>query len=253
MQELIKQAAAGSMEALGALYEANRGLVCKIALRYSGICRRDRATDIDDLMQVGFFAVMDAVKTYNPENGAWSGWLVFYLRRAMCNELGIKNGGALRPDCGAVSLDAPLSAEDSESSSRLDLLADPSLPDSDEELMRQEVAHGVRAAIGRIGSDRQRRALIGCELEQRSYSDVAADLGITASVCRGDWARGIKALRQDRELLCLAQAWELDQGTRFYAYKGAQGFRSDWTSTVEAAVLWREAERTRAEETCVKE
>jgi len=253
MQELIRQAAEGDASAIGDLYEANRGLIHKTALRYSGMCRRDKAVSIEDLIQEGFFAVSDAARTYKPDCGAWSSWLLLYLQNTMRAALGIKNGGALRPDCDAVSLDAPLSAEDSESGSRLDLVADPSLPDSDEALLRQEITHGVRAAIGRIDSDRQRRVLIGCELEQRSYGEVAAEIGITASVCRGDRTRGIKALRQDLELLRLVQAWELDQRTRFYAYKGARGFQGDWTSTVEAAVLWRDATRTRAEEDCTKE
>lgn len=53
MNELIRRTASGEAAAAGALYEANRKLIYKIANGYSSMCEADIAVSVDDLAQAG--------------------------------------------------------------------------------------------------------------------------------------------------------------------------------------------------------
>ena len=50
---------------------------------------------------------------------------------------------------------------------------------------------------------------------------------------RRDNIKGLRMLGRDRALMAL------ESGTRYYARKGVKAFQSDWTSTTEAAAIWR--------------
>ena len=236
MRELIKRAADGDRDAAGALYEANRGLIYKIANGYGSMCETDIAVSLDDLAQVGYFAIMEAARTWKESEGSWSGWLVLHLRTEFNKALGRRNGRFLRPERGAASLDAPLSDEDVDGDSMLDQLADETLPESGEALIKAEIVRGVRAAVQRIPNDRQRYVIAETELKGRPYRELSEELGISIETVRGDHNRAFKALRRDRELIALKKAHCIDPMT-YYRYKGARSFQIDWTSTTEGAVL----------------
>ncbi len=235
MLELINQAKAGDGEAL---YQANLGLIRRVALRYSGVCSLNRAVDLSDLMQAGYFALMEAAKTFDANNKtSWAGWAAFYLKREMRRALGLlsRNGQEHLFD---ISLDAPISAEDAQGDTMLDTLPDDTLVSAEDELIENELTQTVRRAVDRL-PDREGEVIRRHELNGESLRQTGQALGITADTARGDLRRGCRKLAMDRDILRLKQAWWLDRETRFYAYKGAGAFRSDWTSTTEAAALWR--------------
>ena len=64
-EELVQliQAGADVEQNMGVLYQKIRGIIRKIAARYSGAC------DMDDLLQEGYFGLIKAVDSYNPEAG----------------------------------------------------------------------------------------------------------------------------------------------------------------------------------------
>ncbi len=237
MNELIRRTASGEAAAAGALYEANRGLIQKIAYGYREMCETDIAVTVDDLAQAGYFAVTEAARTWKEAEGSWSGWLVLHLRSEFNRALGRRNGRFLRPERGAASLDAPLSDEEADGDSMLDLMADDALPDSDESIIEEEIVRGVRAAVARIQNDRQRYIITETELKGRPYRDLAEELGISIETVRGDHNRAFKALRRDWELIALKNAHCIDP-MAYYRYKSARSFQVDWTSTAEGAALW---------------
>lgn len=238
MQELISRTAQGDRKALGKLYEANMGLIRKVAAGYAAMCERDIAVAVDDLEQVAFFAVAEAAVSYDPAAGkSWAGWLVYFLRRQMNQALGRRNGRFLRPDRDAVSLDAPLLEDDADGGSMLDLMADDALQASDEAAIEAEIVQGVRAAVQRIQDSRQRYVIAEIELKGRSSREVAEELGVTIAVVNGDRGRAFKVLRRDRELIELRKAHCIDP-MAYFRYKSVHGFEIDWTSVTEGAALW---------------
>lgn len=65
-------------EAAYALYEANLPLIRKIAIRYARI---DCAVGLDDLMQEGYLATLEAAQAYADTDKSWPQTLVWALKR----------------------------------------------------------------------------------------------------------------------------------------------------------------------------
>ena len=65
-------------EAAYALYEANLPLIRKIAIRYARI---DYAVGLDDLMQEGYLATLEAAQAYADTDKSWPQTLVWALKR----------------------------------------------------------------------------------------------------------------------------------------------------------------------------
>lgn len=221
------------------LYRQNVRLIRKIANRYRRACERDNAVDVDDLLQVGFIGLVCADKTYDATAGkSWVSWAAWYITNAMKSALGMQ--GAVKAHTWATSLDAPLDAGDAENITLADTLPDDSLPEVDENLLRQEITQTVREAVEGLKSDLQRQVIWLKYIDGKTATEVMEALHINVHRVRNASEYGMRNLRMNRKLRALA---DLDSRTRFIAYKGVEAFNRDWTSTVEAAVLWREEQR----------
>ena len=76
--ETLLRAYEGDAEAAYALYEANLPLIRKIAIRYARI---DYAVGLDDLMQEGYLATLEAAQAYADSDKSWAQILVWALKR----------------------------------------------------------------------------------------------------------------------------------------------------------------------------
>lgn len=76
--ETLLRAYEGDAEAAYALYEANLPLIRKIAIRYARI---DYAVGLDDLMQEGYLATLEAAQAYADTDKSWPQTLVWALKR----------------------------------------------------------------------------------------------------------------------------------------------------------------------------
>lgn len=76
--EALLRAHEGDVEAAYALYEASLPLIRKTAVRYARI---DCAVGLDDLMQEGYLATLEAAQTYAPGKWDWPQTLVWALKR----------------------------------------------------------------------------------------------------------------------------------------------------------------------------
>lgn len=76
--ETLLRAHEGDQEAAYALYEANLPLIRKIAIRHAHI---DYAVDLDDLMQEGYLATLEAAQAYVDGKWDWPQTLVWALKR----------------------------------------------------------------------------------------------------------------------------------------------------------------------------
>lgn len=239
MNELITAIKNGDDKRLVELYERNTGLLFTLAKRYIGI---DYAVTEDDLIQAGFLGLLAAVDAWTPDKGAWSTVAYWYVQRAMRQAVGI-NSTRRRAHLGAVSLDEPIPGGDDGDTTRADLLADESLPDADENLLRAEIVATVRGAVDAIPDARQAVAVRLRHLEGRTGQQVGDMLGCSRERVRQLERDGFKALRRDKRLRALMRAYHLDEETRFYAHKGVTAFNTDWTSVTEGTALWRIEQR----------
>lgn len=229
MDDLIRAIQNGDTSRLGELYDRNRGLLYQLAKRYVGV---DIAVTLDDLVQAGFLGLVAAVDAWDPERGAWSTIAHLHVRKAMRDAVGL-HGTRIRAHNGAVSLDAPIPGDEDGDSSRLDALADESLPDPDEAIIREERHTALHEAIGRLAEDRAEAVRLH-DLDGRTYEQIGARMGISFQRAHNLRAYALRDLRRDWKL-----EKALDEETRFHAHKGVKAFNSDWTSVTEAAAMWR--------------
>ena len=211
------------------LYKANKGLLYKLARRYAAI---DTAVDTDDLVQAGYLGLMEAEKTFDPCGGmSWVGWAMLSVKNAMREAVGVRTTRE-RAHLHTVSLDEPLSDEEG-AETRLDNLADGSIPDASSGLVEAERAATIRAAVDGLATKRS-EAIRRYYLEGQSLGETGAALGISLEGVRQARNRGLRDLRKDWRLRRL-----LDEETHFYRHKGVTAFNTDWTSVTESAALWR--------------
>lgn len=221
------------------LFMDNKGLIWRIARRYEYFCRQSGAVDLDDLLQVGFLGLVQAHATYDAAAGkSWASWAWWYVDNAMRDALGLRTCNG-RAALETISMDAPL--DDEEGATLGDMQADPTLPDPDESLLRQEMQATVRAAVDAL-PEGSRAAITLTVMQSMTRAEAAQALHISPDQLRRDIDKAMRCLRLDRQLRALAL---LEDGTPYWACKGIRAFERDWTSTVEAAVLWRDEWRKR--------
>lgn len=227
------------------LYQENKAMLWATARRYRGYCERDRAVSVEDLVQSGFIGLVEAARTYDEESGkSWLFHAKWYVIREIYNTLGLRDGEFIRADASAISLDNQLIEGDADSATLGDMLADDSLPASDEALLLEELRFSVRDAVAKLIDPRQRQIAELYMLEGRTMTEAANDVGISPRRALQLYGRALSNLARDIRLQALA---DLDERTKFHARKGVKRFLSDRTSVVEEQALWRIEQREKIE------
>ena len=212
-------------------------LVFSVANRYRGFLKHHPAYNLEDLIQEGRLAVLEAEKTYAPEKGAFSTWATLYIKRAVNRALGIRwrqGEGTVLPPLLA-SLDAPV--DDAGEMFLSDLIADPSACEGWEGMAASQVQQEVRAAVEHLPGDLHtiaKRHILGRE----PLALVAASLGLEGNQAITRKEKALKALR--RALIPLYRAYVLDMDTNWYKKKGVSAFQRTHSSVVEDIVMVRE-------------
>ncbi|MCI9353035.1 MAG: hypothetical protein HFF58_07280, partial [Lawsonibacter sp.] len=122
-EELVKEIQAGSKERLAELWEQVWGLVWRYAHRWA----RRNGTEVEDLVQVGFIAMVQAADTCDVSTGyAFTTWLGVYLKWEFAQATGQRTQrDRLDPLQNAYSLDTPLIDDEGAPLTLADTLPDP--------------------------------------------------------------------------------------------------------------------------------
>lgn len=193
--------------------------------------------DQDDLFQAAMIGGYEAEKSYKPEMGEMSTYSAYWIRHEIRRAIGIKNNGDLPPV--EIRLDEPLTDDADET--RLDMLADDSIPDTDSRLLLEERQRIVREAVERLQQQERRDVVKKLYFEDKPAKQVAAEMGYSdSSRVFKVWDNARRWLRRDKLLKELC-------GLRhdYHIHVGIQRFNTTQTSAVEAAVIRLEDEWNR--------
>lgn len=140
-EELVARIQNGEGDKLQELWEAARRFVLKQALGRVERLEGRRGVDVDDLMQAGFIALMDAANNFDASAGvAFLTWYGFKLKTAFQEAAGCRTKRQMMELIDqAVSLETPLTDEEDAA-----LLGD-TIPDPEAERAFDAVAEGDRA------------------------------------------------------------------------------------------------------------
>ena len=212
------------------------------ANKYRWAIERRNDIDLEDLTQAAMMGQFIAESKYDDSKGKFSTFSAFFMRNEIRSLLGMRSG-KLPPV--TVSLDEPLTDADGEAGddTRLDLLADTSLPDHDKDICADERRQEIRSAVDRLENDKQREAIKMCYFEGLGAKEIGERMGISQQDVYHLFADGRRAMRKDTALRNLH--YNLDQKIPYYKHIGIEQFNRTRTSAVEYAVLVIEREHER--------
>lgn len=220
MTDLIAAAQMGSPEALTALCGQTKRLAFHIADQYRTAAASCCGVDDEDLEQCAALGVLEALRSYEPDKGAFTCWLGFHVRNACRECLGLK-GRDRREHYAAVSLDAPIS-NDTE-----DLTIGDMLPDEGAALAFEQAEHAHDNAILRRDLDAALDRL------PSSWRDAIRRHDLEGQPLRSGEVQprrnGLNRLRRDPKLSAYRP--------NYYRHKGLSAFRVTWSSVVEDEVI----------------
>ena len=180
-EELVVQIQQGKSECLAELWSQIEDLIRWAARRYYvGITQGNSrpapgSATIDDLVQGGFFAVVDAVERFDPSLGTkFTTLLMLCLKRAFRREIGFR----IEPLDFALSLDVPVDNEDENSATRLDFVPDQrdDIGAVEDHVFNEELHIALEDALDRL-PEKEAMALRGEYFEGKSQIEIASEIG----------------------------------------------------------------------------
>lgn len=189
------------------LWEAVRRFAHDRAYRWTRAANGRGGVVLDDLIQVAFLALLDAIQTWRPDSGAsFIGWYSLKLKAAFTEATGQRTERTRQdPLDRAQSLDMPLNGEIGEDLTLADVIEDPR---SEEEIeavaeldYQQRRRKALATALDGLTED-QRRTVVLRHCHGLTLDQTAARMGTTRATARAAEQKGLRLLRhpQNREL-----------------------------------------------------
>jgi RNA polymerase sigma factor (sigma-70 family) len=216
------------------LWQTVQRLVGWYAPRYmaNGAKQGSRLYDCDDLTQVGYLALVNAVKGFDTNAGAsFLAYLRYHIRQQFAECAG-RRGSKRRPELYAESLNAPLN--DESEICRLDMMVDPEAHYAYEDIIEVVDDHQAYTAIVAEMEKlpQQLRQAIDISICQgATLKDTAAVMGVSSERVRQCRESGLRRLRNSKA----ARIIELD-----FQHVTLASYKRNFTSAVEREVLQRE-------------
>lgn len=188
--QMIAAAKSGDMQAAYALYRANMPLILKYAHRYAFI---DAAVSVDDLTQEAWFAILRAVRQFDPARGTWAQALVWAIKQQYrdCMRLYKRN----RPKM--VSLDR--AAPEDETAALLDCVVD-KIASADVPALREDFRTCVRRTLLKELDERTANTIIRHDLESEDLHNIARSLRLSYNTTTSNRRHALLHLRRSRQL-----------------------------------------------------
>ena len=189
-EELVVLIQAGERDRISELWNQVERFVWQQAGRRCCTLEGLGGVTAEDLYQAGFFALLEAVESYNLTAGmSFVGWLAIHLKNAFADAAGYRTARTRKdPLQSAVSLDAPLSDD-------MEITIGDTIPDPStamEEVEERDWVQSLHAALG--------KALAGIPKAEREVLQARYYQGRTFEELGGERMRQleIRALRRLR-------------------------------------------------------
>lgn len=250
-EEIISQ---GGDDMLERLWLNNTGIINQAAWRWShsgpaaDLPMNEQKTLYEDLMQCGYLAVVDAYEHHDPEKGAFTTILGFYLKKHFHNWCASLSGWtthqyreAAQNNVRVESLNRIVYSGDTDSDGTElgNLIPDPD--DHFAELVDRlyiESLHGKLDKLLNRLKPKEAQAIRLKYYKNKTTEQIAEIMGLTVSRINQLLISGLRTLRQEAIKSDLAEY--VDRNTDYYARVGVDAFQNTGTSAVELIVMRRE-------------
>lgn len=235
-EELAAIIQAGERDYISVLWEQIRGLVAKLAIQQHYKTEGAGGVEIEDLIQCGFLAMLDAIKAYTPAY-KFSTYLSYHLKVAFAEAGGYRTSRR-DPLNHCISLDTPLSDEtDSETLIDIQPAGKDFFVDVEQRIWTEQLHKALDEVIQCL-PDMENQIISGIYWNGQSNKDIATVLNIDPQRVPGYVQRAFNRIRISPARYELEKF--LDDRTPYYHHVGVSTFNTTRTSSTESAVLARE-------------
>ena len=197
-EELVLQIQKGNAAALVPLLEAVKGLAAWKAKPILFALEGKRGVTLEDFMQEGYIAMVEAAESHDPGAGAFSTWFLVHLKKRYTAMLGFRTKKQLNDPINTTSsLDAPIGDDDGDT--WLEIIADPegesALRGVEEQLWREQLRDTVAMVMENL-PEQQREVLHRRFWLNENYAEAAAGMGVSTNLARNEESKAIRCLRR---------------------------------------------------------
>ena len=243
-EELAVEIQAGAIERMGELWEQVRRFVAMKARHVMTALEGRADVELDDLIQSGYLALVEAVADYKPEQGAFLTVLGYHLKSAFAEATHFRTLRQQRETLARpISLDSPV-GDDTDACPLGDLIADPTgtarLEDAEERIYQEQLQKTVAAVLADL-TEEHRELLRLRFWEGATLQKIAMVQGVTKELVRKKENNAIRELRRPRNASRLEPFHNFDP----YNGTGLNAFRHTGLSVQERYPIQEERRKER--------
>ena len=240
VNELVRVIQEGREDLIPELWDAVRRLIAFHAKRFS--LEKDLGrygVDLNDLIQNGYFALLEALRKHDPDKGSFTNYLQYHLKNAFMDAIGRTDRKRLDMLNRCKSFDELIDPSDPEGDTIFDLIPDPH--DDTGELIERLYNDGLHEALeAALATIPQGEADIirAAYWKGMSLTAIAEETGTTFSEIHNAHAKGLRHLRKGLTRAEIERY--IDERTPFYRTSSLTRFNQTRTSVVEELTILRD-------------
>ena len=244
-QEYIRRIQAGERELIPELWILLQPLTRKFISRYIFPEQGNRLYEFDDLLDLSYFALIDALDGYDSSKGAFSTYYFIQVQRVTAELRGTRKRHDINRD--TVSLNLPLD-DTADADTLLDMLEDKTAAEPFDDAERCAYLEELHAAFVKLNeklTDQERRVIQARYYERRTLEDIGLEMHLSMERIRHIEGEAIRKYRRYQYTVNLKAFCDYDK-----AYKGTglQSFLYSGVSSVERLAEYHERKAAEWEE-----
>ena len=225
------------------LWEQVRGFVAQQAIRHFGATEGRGGVEVDDLIQAGYIAMVEAVGYFDPEGGfKFITYLGNCLKSAFADAAGGRSEKQQRdPLHNCDSLERSIDKDDDGGTPLGDLQSSEAAAQGFAELEHRLWLEQLRATLNSALDtlpQKQREIVEAHYYQGKTLREIAGERGISPENVRRYEGKAFRHLRHNKRRLKLDEF--VEQRTPYYLHVGVNSFSSTGNSAVERVVMIRE-------------
>lgn len=240
-EEMVIAIQAGNTTLLLPLWNQMQRLVHAFAYRHFTATQGRGGITVEDLVQIGYLAMMDAIPRYKQEEAAFSTFLVQYLRKHFQEASGRlyqnAKGKMMPKDALNISLSLNVTVDEDEETELMEITADPATDweNIEDAIWRDQLRQAMESALNELPEDQS--AVLKCRYYAgKTLTATGQQLDMPAEEVRKREKRGLKALRQYKFAQKIRPFYDFD----YYRGSGLGAFRSSGMSIQERYLIVKE-------------
>ena len=205
VNDLVAAIQHGREDLIPELWDSIRGLVAFFARRFYFLYGCGRfGVEVEDLVQCGYFALLEALRLHDPEKGAFSTYFYYQLRRCFQNAVGRTRRKISDPINHCKSFDAPV--DDEEETKLYDLVPDDRdyIGETEQKIYLEQLRAELEKALGQI-NEQYADVLRGLFYDSQTLRSLAMSKDVTFGEISRRKIKGLRALRHCKETEALRQ------------------------------------------------